>query len=54
MTIFRCDRCGHEQTVRLKVVSLPRAYGDGEQYDRDICDKCVKELAEWILPTKKE
>ena len=58
-TIYRCDRCDNESNEQLANVSIPRHTNfrpveRGDNYNKDLCDSCVRELNEWIKPRSKK
>lgn len=54
MTVYRCDRCSKDaaQLARVGFIAVPDnrlgivATGDSPE----ICERCVRELKEWLKP----
>lgn len=54
MTIYKCDRCGKEQSTNLQVLKVSEFIGKDLSYDKDLCKWCINQLIEWSQPLPQE
>lgn len=59
--VYRCDRCDREDKEPFLIASIPRVLAgnytrrkDADNFNKDLCDNCVKELNEWVKPQAKQ